>query len=82
MIEVAAAADVGTVVALVTISFVSFLCGTVFRLWPEKIQEYAELLDGSLLFLAPARHRAVIARCSLALLAASAVSLLAATFLV
>jgi hypothetical protein len=77
-----ASSEFGTIAALVVISFFSFIAGTICRRWPDKLQEYAELIDGSTLCLSPEAHRALIQMCGLALSAMSIGALLAATFLV
>ena len=80
MFEVGASSD--AVVALAVISFFSFLAGVVFRKWPEKVREYVEDLDGSLLFLSREAHRAMIDICGRMLTLISVAALLAATFMV
>lgn len=64
--------------ALIAISFISFLAGQVFRKWPDKVQDIAESLDGSLLLLSPEAHRALIRICGTALSMMSFGALLAA----
>jgi len=80
MFEVGAWSD--AVAALVAISFFSFLAGLVLRKWPEKIREYVEDIDGSVLFLSREAHRAMIDVCGRALILISVATLLAATFIV
>ena len=82
MLELGAHYDIGTVVALVAVSFFSFVAGVVFRKWPDKVQEYAESIDGLALFMSPETHRALIQFCGVALVAMSFAALLVATFLV
>jgi hypothetical protein len=81
MLELAAQTDIGTVAALVAVSFFSFVAGTIFRKWPDKVQEYAESIDGFVLFISPQTHRAIIDFCGVALVAMSFAALLAATFI-
>ena len=78
MVEFAAAADVGSIVALVVVSFLSYVAGLALRKWPEKVQQYAEDLDGSSLFVTPETQRAIIDNCGRALIAMSFVALIAA----
>lgn len=80
MLEIGASADVGTVVALLVVSFVSYIAGVVFRKWPEKVQEYAAELDGSAWLLAPETQRAIIGNCGRALIAISFIALVVAGF--
>jgi hypothetical protein len=77
MIEIASA-DIGSIVALVVVSFLSYVTGVVFRKWPEKVQQYAENIDGSAAFLSPEKHRAIIGNCGVALIVISFVALVAA----
>jgi len=65
------------IASLIVISFISFLGGYVFRKWPEKVQEFALSVDGSLLLMTPEMHRAAINVCGLGLLAMSGIALLA-----
>ena len=81
MLELAAQSDISTVAALVTVSFFSFLAGVIFRKWPDKVQEYAESIDGLVLFISPETHRALIDLCGGALVVISFAALLAATFI-
>jgi hypothetical protein len=78
MVEIGASADVGAIVALVVVSFLSYVAGVVFRKWPDKVQEYAQDIDGSTLFMAPETQRAIIGNCGLALIVMSFVGLIAA----
>ncbi|HEX7081462.1 MAG TPA: hypothetical protein VF329_10645 [Gammaproteobacteria bacterium] len=75
------ASNADAVIALLGISFLSFLTATAFRLWPEKILTWAEGIDGSLMLLSEAAHRALIAFCARALTCLSFVALVAAAFL-
>jgi hypothetical protein len=81
MVEVGGSPDIGAVVALVVISFCSYVAGVVFRKWPDKVQAYTESLDGSAWFLGADAHRALIDRSGLALMALSFAALLAAGYL-
>ncbi|HEY8519779.1 MAG TPA: hypothetical protein VIN61_06855 [Gammaproteobacteria bacterium] len=65
------------VIALVAISFFSFVTGTVMRKWPEKVQEHAGNIDPLLSLLSPRVHRAMIEVCGVALVTLSMVALLA-----
>lgn len=78
MFESGAAADIGSIVALVIVSFFSYVAGVVFRKWPEKVQQYAEELDGSSLFVAPETQRVIIANCGRLLIAISFLALIVA----
>jgi hypothetical protein len=78
MVELGASADVGSIVALVIVSFLSYVAGTVFRKWPEKVMEYAEEIDGSSWFIAPETQRVIIGNCGRALIVMSFVALIAA----
>ena len=82
MLELAAQSDVASVAALVAVSFFSFLAGVIFRKWPDKVQEYAESIDGFVLFISPETHRALIELCGVALVVISFAALLAATFII
>jgi hypothetical protein len=78
MLDVGISAGLPTVVGLVVVSFVSFFIGAVLRQWPDKIQAYAEEIDGSMLFLSPQAQRALLELCSRLLWLMSFVALLAA----
>ncbi|HEX6997409.1 MAG TPA: hypothetical protein VF322_04640 [Gammaproteobacteria bacterium] len=65
------------VMALVAISFFSFVTGTVMRKWPDKVQEHAVSVDPLLSMLSPRVHRALIEACGVALVSLSVVALLA-----
>jgi hypothetical protein len=82
MIDVAASSDISVAAALVAISFFSFLAGVIFRKWPEKVQEYAESIDGFVLFISPQAHRTLIERCGFALSLMSFAALIAAGFVI
>jgi hypothetical protein len=81
MVEVGGSPDFGAVAALVMISFCSYVAGTVFRKWPDKVQAYTESLDGTGWVLGPEAHRAMIDRSGLVLVALSFAALLAAGYL-
>lgn len=66
---------------LCVVSFLSFIAGTVFRLWPNRVRACFETLDGSLAFLTPEAHLALIAASAWALHAVSAAALVAAALL-
>jgi hypothetical protein len=82
MIELAASSGFAPAAGLVAISFLSFLAGLVCRKWPDKVQDVAESLDGSLLLLSPRAHRALIRVCGSTLSMMSFGALLAAALLV
>lgn len=82
MIELGASSSLEPTAALVAISFVSFLGGQICRIWPDKVQELADSIDGSVMFLTPQAHRALIRMCGAALSGMSLAALLAATFLI
>lgn len=71
-------AAVGT---LCVVSLLSFIAGAVFRRWPDKVRERFETLDGSLVFLTPEAHFALITTCAWALHAVSMAALVAAALL-
>jgi hypothetical protein len=78
MIDLGIAPEGGAVVALVTVSFVSFVAGLIFRKWPDKVQAYTEDIDGFAWLVTPETHRAMIAQCGGVLVAVSFAALLAA----
>jgi hypothetical protein len=78
MLDFGASPDVGAIVALIVVSFFSYIAGVVFRKWPEKVQEYAEELDGSSWFIAPEIQLTIIGNCGRALIAISFLALVAA----
>ncbi|HLF09759.1 MAG TPA: hypothetical protein VJA26_00975, partial [Gammaproteobacteria bacterium] len=63
-------------------SFFSFVAGVIFRKWPDKVQEYAENVDGLAFFISPDGHRALIQMCGLTLIVMSFGALLAAAWVV
>ncbi|HEX5049599.1 MAG TPA: hypothetical protein VFX89_20975 [Gammaproteobacteria bacterium] len=81
MIEVGGSPDIGAVAALVVISFCSFVTGTVFRKWPDKVQAYTENLDGSAWVVGLDAHRAMIGRSGAVLVVLSFAALVAAAYL-
>jgi hypothetical protein len=80
MIQFGASASFELMTALLSISFVSFVGGAVCRKWPEKVQEFAETIDGSVMFLTPQAHRALIRMCGLTLSFVSLGTLVVASF--
>jgi|GEM_PF-2190571 len=78
MPEMGAPPEWAAVATLCVVSFFSFIVGAVFRRWPDKVREYFEPVDGSLLFLTPDAHLALIKAAAWALQAASVASLVAA----
>jgi len=81
MPEMGAPSDWAAVGTLCVVSFLSFIAGAVFRRWPDKVREYFETVDGSLTFLTPEAHLALIATSAWALHAASLAALVAAALL-
>ncbi|MBN1237391.1 MAG: hypothetical protein JXB36_02765 [Gammaproteobacteria bacterium] len=81
MIELGASSGLAPMAGLVAISFFSFLAGQICRKWPEKVRDVAESLDGSLLYLSPEAHRALIRVCGATLSTMSFAALLAAAVL-
>ncbi len=80
MVEIGGAPHVGAFVGLVGTSFCSFVIGVVLRKWPSRVQAYVEALDGSMHFMRPEAHRALIESSGLVLVALSFVALLAAGY--
>jgi hypothetical protein len=78
MLDFPMTSGLGTAVALIAISFLSFLGGTILRKWPDKVQRFAEHFDGWMLFMAPAAYRASIVACGHVLTVISFVALTAA----
>lgn len=70
--------DLVSVVILLLVSFGAYVIGVTFRKWPEKVQRFAEDIDGSVWMISPAAHRALIQVSSHVLIAASIVALCAA----
>ena len=77
MIEFGASSDFNAV-ALVAVSFVSFLAGYVLRKWPDKVQQYAEDIDGSFVLFTPETHKLVMDAAGIALWVLSLVALVVA----
>jgi hypothetical protein len=77
MMEAGVFSNGSAVAALVAISFFSFVTGMIFRKWPEKVQEFAENVDGFGALLTPAAHRALIQVCGFTLSLMSVAALLA-----
>jgi hypothetical protein len=73
-------AQISAVVLLFMLSFFCFLGGAALRRWPGKVQGYMERVDGSLLFVSGATHRALIYATSFALTGLSIIALVAARF--
>jgi hypothetical protein len=63
---------------LFSLSFLCFMSGAALRRWPDKVQAYMDRVDGSLWFVRPATHRALISATAVALTALSLLALLAA----
>lgn len=75
---VAATASASAVVFLFVLSFLCFMAGAALRRWPDKVQAYIERVDGSLWFVTPATHRALIHATGFALTTLSLLALIAA----
>ncbi len=75
---VTATAPASAVVFLFALSFVCFMSGAALRRWPDRVQSYVERVDGSLWFVSPATHRALIHATGIALTALSLLALIAA----
>ena len=75
---VAATAPASTVIFLFVLSFLCFMSGAALRRWPDKIQAYIERVDGSLWFVSPETHRALIHATGVALTALSLLAVIAA----
>jgi hypothetical protein len=71
-------APAGAVVFLFVLSFLCFMSGAVLRRWPDRVQAYIERVDGSLWFVTPETHRALIHATGFALTALSLLALIAA----
>jgi len=78
MPEMGVPSDWAAVGTLCVVSFVSFMAGAVFRRWPDKVRQRFESVDGSLMFLSPDAHLALITASGWALQAASVAALVAA----
>jgi hypothetical protein len=75
---VVATAPASAVVFLFVLSFLCFMSGAALRRWPDKVQAYIERVDGSLWFVSPDTHRALIHATAIALIALSLLALVAA----
>ena len=76
--SVAATAPASAVVFLFALSFLCFMSGAALRRWPDKVQAYIERVDGSLWFVTPETHRALIHATGFALTTLSLLALIAA----
>jgi hypothetical protein len=74
----AATAPASAVVFLFVLSFFCFMSGTALRRWPDRVQAYIERVDGSLWFVSPGVHRALINATGIALIALSLLAVIAA----
>lgn len=81
MPEMGAPSEWAAVGTLCVVSFLSFIAGAVFRRWPERVRDYFESVDGSLAFLTPEAHFALIAASAWTLHGASVAALVAAALL-
>ena len=77
MIEIGVASNTVAGVVLLAVSLFAFIVGTIFRKWPEKVQERAEGFDGLAYFLTPEAHRIFIEVTGTALVLTSFAALLA-----
>ena len=75
---VAATAPASAVVFLFVLSFLCFMSGAALRRWPDRVQAYIERVDGSLWFVTPEVHRALINATGIALIALSLLAVIAA----
>ena len=75
---VISATAVSAVVFLFVLSFLCFVGGAALRRWPDKVQDYMERVDGSMLFVTAETHRALIYATGVALTALSLLALVAA----
>jgi hypothetical protein len=74
----AATAPASAVVFLFALSFFCFMLGAALRRWPDRVQAYIERVDGSLWFVSPGVHRALINATGIALIALSLLAVIAA----
>ena len=81
MPEMGAPSEWMAVGTLCVVSLVSFVAAGVFRRWPDKVREHFEPLDGSLIFLTPEAHLALITTSAWALHGVSIAALVAAALL-
>ena len=75
---VAATAPPSAVGFLLVLSFLCFMSGAALRRWPDQVQAYIERVDGSLWFVSPETHRALINATGIALIALSLLAVIAA----
>jgi hypothetical protein len=75
---VIATAPASAVVFLFVLSFFCFMSGAALRRWPDRVQAYIERVDGSLWFVTPETHRALIQATGVALTVLSLLALIAA----
>jgi hypothetical protein len=76
--SVAATAPASAVVFLFVLSFLCFMSGAALRRWPDKVQAYFERVDGSLWFVSPDTHRALIQATGIALTSLSLLAVVGA----
>jgi hypothetical protein len=81
MVELGASPGVGAVAALLVLSLLAFVGGTVFRKWPDRVQAYTEDFDGLAWLVTQETYRALIVHCGLTLTALSFAALVAAAWL-
>lgn len=75
---VAATAPASAVVFLFVLSLLCFVSGAALRRWPDRVQAYMDRIDGSMLFVTAATHRALIYATGVALTGLSLLALVAA----
>jgi hypothetical protein len=78
---IAATAAPTAVLFLCVLSFLCFMLGAALRRWPDRVQAYMDRVDGSMLFVSSAAHRALIYSTGVALTVLSVLALLAAKLL-
>lgn len=81
MPEMGAPLEWAAVSTLCVVSLLSFVAGAVFRRWPDRVREYCETVDGSLILLTREAHLLLITASAWALRAVSVAALLAAASL-
>jgi hypothetical protein len=81
MLEMGASADWAAAAALILLSFGCFVAGTIFRKWPEKVREYVETIDGSVMLLTREAHQAMIITSAWGLTVVSLAALVAAALI-
>jgi hypothetical protein len=74
----AATAPASAVVFLFVLSFICFMSGAALRRWPDEIQAYFERVDGSLWFVSPGTHRALVQATGIALTSLSLLAVIGA----